>query len=177
MAVKKQSYTKFETEVCPRCGGTGQYLYNRQDGHVCYKCGGSGRVLTKIGEKAKERFSSLMKRKAGDAKVGDLIFLDLMFGYKWYKIEKIDKIIDDQQPQGYRVIYKLGSKSAPGTLFQSFSDIEYSIIDSFEQREQFLQNAVEYQNELKGIDKQKLLDQLMKVKKEIAELECQLEVN
>ena len=39
------------TVICPRCGGTGHYSFNRIDGTRCFKCGGSKYVLPKITKK------------------------------------------------------------------------------------------------------------------------------
>lgn len=36
------------TDVCGRCGGSGQYSYNQIDGSRCFGCGGAGKVLAKI---------------------------------------------------------------------------------------------------------------------------------
>ena len=39
-------------ETCVRCGGSGQYSWNPQDGHTCFKCKGRGitLVMPKISE-------------------------------------------------------------------------------------------------------------------------------
>lgn len=36
------------TEVCGRCGGSGQYSWNQVDGSRCFGCAGAGKVLAKI---------------------------------------------------------------------------------------------------------------------------------
>ena len=63
--------TIFETEVCGRCGGTGNYSYNQVDGTRCFGCGGCGWRRTKRGSAAyvwwKENFG---KVKATEVRVG-----------------------------------------------------------------------------------------------------------
>jgi len=40
--------------VCSRCGGSGSFSYNRQDGTMCYGCGGSGHMAPKTIAQAEE---------------------------------------------------------------------------------------------------------------------------
>ena len=63
----------FESEVCGRCGGTGQYSYNQIDGTKCYGCGGSGLALTKRGRAAQQVYRDSLNIAAGDIMVGQRI--------------------------------------------------------------------------------------------------------
>lgn len=38
-----------ETQVCGRCGGTGQHSYCQMYGRTCFGCGGQGKAYTKRG--------------------------------------------------------------------------------------------------------------------------------
>lgn len=69
--------TVFETEVCSRCGGSGQFSFNGEHSR-CYKCDGknSGNALTKRGAAAKAWFDAKMTVAIEDVKVGDVIRTD-----------------------------------------------------------------------------------------------------
>ena len=70
--------TRFETEPCGRCGGTGTYSYCPMWGTTCFDCGvrpgtpGTGRRLTKRGAAALAYYRSLLPTKlARDVAPGD----------------------------------------------------------------------------------------------------------
>lgn len=62
--------TAFETEVCGRCGGSGQYSYCQMYGTTCFGCAGSGKRLTKRGAAARAYFLSLRTIPAIDVVPG-----------------------------------------------------------------------------------------------------------
>jgi hypothetical protein len=63
----------FESEICGRCGGSGQYSYNQRDGTRCFGCAGQKVRLTKRGAAAQAFFKSLLMRPVEELKVGDLV--------------------------------------------------------------------------------------------------------
>jgi len=70
--------TRFETEPCGRCGGSGTHSYTPRWGSTCFDCGsrpgvpGSGRRLTKRGKAAAAYFKDLLPTKtAKDLAPGD----------------------------------------------------------------------------------------------------------
>lgn len=78
--------TRFETEPCGRCGGSGTHSYCEMWGTTCFDCGtkrgipGSGRRLTKRGRAARAYFLTLLPTKAAkDLVPGDKI-KDRYFG-------------------------------------------------------------------------------------------------
>lgn len=66
--------TVFETEICSRCGGTGQYSFNGEHSR-CYKCDGKNgcRAYTKRGAAAKAYYEAKLQVPATEIKVGDKI--------------------------------------------------------------------------------------------------------
>jgi hypothetical protein len=46
--VSMQSGEEMVRETCRRCGGSGSYSFNLQDGTMCYGCSGSGNQYTKL---------------------------------------------------------------------------------------------------------------------------------
>lgn len=65
--------TRFETETCSRCNGSGSYSYCQTYGSKCFKCAGSGRVLSKRGAVAKAYHAKLCMVPASQVKLGDRI--------------------------------------------------------------------------------------------------------
>ena len=50
--------TAWETEVCSRCGGTGNFSYCMSHGTKCFRCKGNKITLTKRGEAAQKAFAA-----------------------------------------------------------------------------------------------------------------------
>lgn len=65
--------TRFETETCSRCNGSGSYSYCQDYGSKCFKCAGSGIALTKRGVAARAYLEKLCTIRMIDLKVGDKI--------------------------------------------------------------------------------------------------------
>lgn len=63
----------FETEVCSRCGGTGNYSYCSYYGTTCFKCRGAKVVLTKRGAAAQKFLTELQTVSLQDLKPGMII--------------------------------------------------------------------------------------------------------
>ena len=66
--------TKFETESCGRCGGSGSYSYCSMHGSTCFGCGGSGRKLSKRGAAARAFYFGSLNRVATEIKVGEQVW-------------------------------------------------------------------------------------------------------
>lgn len=78
----------FETEPCPRCGGSGTYSRCEMWGTTCFECGyakgipGTGRRYTKRGKAARDFYASLRPvKRAADLVPGDRAKVQ---GYKGY---------------------------------------------------------------------------------------------
>lgn len=73
--MKPQPNTVFETEVCHRCGGSGNYSYNQVDGSVCYGCSGTGWQYTKRGSAARKWWKDTFttRVKASEVVIGQRI--------------------------------------------------------------------------------------------------------
>ena len=64
----------FETAVCGRCGGCGQYSYCQMHGTTCFGCSGKGKIYTKRANAAMEYARTLRTVKASEVQVGWLLF-------------------------------------------------------------------------------------------------------
>jgi hypothetical protein len=84
--------TKFETESCSRCGGSGHYSYNSISGTRCFKCGGAKIVLTKRGSVARDYFYALFELPASEVIAGMFVHThgsSLNSSKKWRKVEAV----------------------------------------------------------------------------------------
>jgi len=137
--------TKFETETCGRCGGSGKYSFNHMEGDRCRGCCGTGYKLTKRGAAAKAFFTEKMTHPVSSISVGDYVFesLSAVGSKQWLKVEEISA---DDLNQG-RVTLKLtkGSKS----LYYGMSDNSLVVtIKTEDQRLAYLAEALAYQETL-----------------------------
>lgn len=71
--MKPTPTTKFEFEVCSRCGGSGHYSYNQINGSTCFGCAGAGYRLTRRGRLANQHMRELLSVTIDQLKVGDVI--------------------------------------------------------------------------------------------------------
>lgn len=76
MSATPRKATRFETEPCTRCGGSGSYSYCQMYGTTCFKCSGRGRSLTKRGHAAVAFLRQLRSRKGADVRLGDCILIE-----------------------------------------------------------------------------------------------------
>lgn len=60
----------FETEICSRCNGCGEYSYCESYGKTCFKCHGKGRTLTKRAQVAVQWMSEQNLIPASEVTVG-----------------------------------------------------------------------------------------------------------
>ena len=145
--------TIFESEVCPRCGGSGHYSFNLVDGTKCYGCGGSGHRLTKRGAVAKQFYLDSLLKPLSEIKSGDKIF-DTFYS-KWLTVSHVERdpfnpdpitvrTEDGSSHQTYRVnlFYKNGR-----SIGTSESAKERSV-SSEEERIEKLNAALDYQKKL-----------------------------
>lgn len=65
--------TKFETEVCGRCCGSGHYSYCQSYGTTCFQCHGKGVVYTKRGQAALEYLRKIRTVKVSEVEAGWII--------------------------------------------------------------------------------------------------------
>ena len=67
----------FESKVCSRCGGTGNFSYCQRYGTTCFGCGGTGVVLTKRGQAAQAFLNANRQVSVDDLAPGDIIIAHL----------------------------------------------------------------------------------------------------
>jgi hypothetical protein len=65
--------THFETVVCSRCHGSGEYSFCTDYGSRCFRCHGSGRVHTKRGSAALNYLERICTVPASEVRVGDRV--------------------------------------------------------------------------------------------------------
>lgn len=68
--------SRFETEKCSRCQGTGKFSYCEIYGDTCFKCRGKKLVRTKRGQAAFNYLVELLSIEAIDLKIGQVISYD-----------------------------------------------------------------------------------------------------
>ena len=84
-----------ESEVCSRCGGTGNYSYCPRFGTRCFKCDGHKRVYTKRGAVAAKFLESIRSKPVGEIKVGDVVWANEFSFSGWAKVESIEPTTDE----------------------------------------------------------------------------------
>jgi hypothetical protein len=91
--------TLFESDVCTRCGGCGNYSWNAMTGSRCFKCGGRGRTMTKRGAEAQRFFRASLSKRADELQPGDKIFDDGVPGFAaagWHEVERVTSNADER---------------------------------------------------------------------------------
>jgi len=83
--------TKFESETCGRCGGSGKFSFNLMHGDRCYGCSGTGAKLTKRGAAARAFYEDSLRRPVSDIKVGDQVWTStgVFGGNAWHLVTEI----------------------------------------------------------------------------------------
>lgn len=99
--------SRFETQTCTRCGGSGQYSFNLLDGTKCYGCSGTGNKLTKRGLAAQNFLENLLVVDIENLKVGDAIKI-FSFDKKFAPILVIEKGPQKQLAEKYFMGYSQG---------------------------------------------------------------------
>ena len=85
--MSSETEATFETEVCSRCGGCGEYSYNQRDGEKCWGCDGKGVTYTKRGAAAHKFYVESLCKVTGTLAVGDKVYEDMPRG--WYVVESV----------------------------------------------------------------------------------------
>lgn len=65
--------TRFETETCSRCHGSGRHSFCERFRDICFKCGGNGLSLTKRGKAARDYLEQISTVPVESLKIGDRI--------------------------------------------------------------------------------------------------------
>ncbi|ELP5898641.1 hypothetical protein QTV49_000515 [Vibrio vulnificus] len=67
----------FESVICSRCCGTGEYSYNQRMGRTCLKCLGATKTLTKRGHAAYGYYLAARQIKPSEVAIGQrVVFFD-----------------------------------------------------------------------------------------------------
>jgi hypothetical protein len=122
----------FEIETCGRCGGSGRYSFNLQDGDRCYGCGGKGVKRTKRGQAAYDFFCAGIKVPWAEIEVGDKIHQD---GWR-----TVTAIAADPYNSG-RIAVELGANFGINTTTTATTFV-------LRKRDQALADAIAYQDTL-----------------------------
>ena len=80
----------FETEICTRCGGTGNYSFNLINGSTCFKCKGKKLQYTKRGKVARDRW--IAKRMETVAVVGNRYVMRVGINLKRVNVELVSVV-------------------------------------------------------------------------------------
>ena len=136
--------TKFESESCSRCGGSGKYSFNHMDGDRCYGCRGTGYKLTKRGQAAYALYRHLLTRKGSDMAVGMQILTEIGAGSRkvWQTITEIKP--DRLNGQG-RVILELSRNGKPMQGFGMFESTEFMCCTGQSDLDNAMAEALAYQ--------------------------------
>lgn len=127
---------KFETRICSRCGGTGEFSFNCRDGKRCFNCDGSGKVYTKRGAKAFKFFQDSLIKKIEDVAVGEFV----RDGNVWKQLKNVE---NDGEIIHVRFVKGRGFKFLKGSVETVCSVKNQTDLDSKKAA------AIEYQNTLK----------------------------
>ncbi len=65
--------SRFETRVCSRCGGSGEYSFNPRHLTMCYGCRGTGRQYTKAGAAAAALLTEKLSVMAAELQPGQQV--------------------------------------------------------------------------------------------------------
>lgn len=71
----------FESEVCTRCGGSGNFSRCAMYGTRCFRCAGAGKTLTKRGAAAKAYRETLRTKRVDQLVAGDRLWNNGVPGY------------------------------------------------------------------------------------------------
>lgn len=139
---------RFEREVCKRCDGSGSYSFNLKDGRKCYGCNGKGDKLTKRGKAANAWFANNNTIKAGDAKVGQVVY----DSFNKFKILEIKQGVNGN---GYDTVSFIVDANGYSHSYGAEYDLRVKL--SVDDHEELLAAAIEFQNTLtkQGIPRKK----------------------
>lgn len=82
-----EALQEFESVVCSRCGGTGQYSYCQMYGTTCFKCRGRKIALTPRGVAAQAYYTRLLSKPACELVAGEKIYYNSPVGGSgWFAV-------------------------------------------------------------------------------------------
>jgi hypothetical protein len=144
--------TKFESETCGRCGGSGKFSFNMMHGDRCYGCSGTGAKLTRRGAAARAFYLDSLRRPVSDIKVGDQVWTStgVFGGDAWHIVTEIKEsasraVVDGvQYPMVDIMVSRKGRKS--GLTVHSNSVLQ--VVGGKADQDQLLAAAVAYQGTL-----------------------------
>lgn len=152
--------TKFETETCSRCQGTGEYSFCLSYGRRCFKCAGSKVVYTKKGKAALDYLNILLTKKVKDVQIGDRIrVISFTNGGQEYRyFAPITRIEDGGRAtsngKDYQMVSLITSHSKFGESGLSISPDANIIVKSADYTD-LVKKALEYQDTLTKMGKPK----------------------
>jgi hypothetical protein len=137
----------FESKVCTRCGGTGNFSFCPRYGSTCFKCHGAGDVLTKRGAATQKYLNELRTKKASDFIVGDVIKCT---GFPSYWFARITEIrtgwqIDKRTPTHPRLTFITENKKVGTHTVQTYDHHQFRIGETAEQKTASREAALAYQ--------------------------------
>lgn len=144
--------SKFETKVCSRCGGSGNYSFNLMHGTMCYGCNGSGIQFTKRGKAARQFFDESLTVPASELKVG--MAIKESSGWKNFSlIQAIHYGTDKELGEKYRTSYSMGPSGEKQMILADtgrckakfYPDCRVRVMHTDEEKKVKLQAALEYQ--------------------------------
>ena len=133
----------FESKVCTRCGGTGNFSFCLRYGSTCFKCHGAGDVLTKRGAAAQKYLNELRTKKASDFVVGDVIKCTGVSSYWFARITEIRKRTPTHR--GTRLTFITENKKVGTHTMHTYDDHQFRIGETAEQKTASREAALAYQ--------------------------------
>lgn len=107
----------FESLLCSRCCGSGQYSYCSLYGRTCFKCHGNGVVLTKRGHAAQLFLDQLRTKDAREISEGDVCLVSIVtfssIADVWL-VAKHDAVVDLDGTAFVTFAYKSGKTEKHG---------------------------------------------------------------
>ncbi len=147
--------SKFESKVCSRCGGSGNFSFNHKDGTMCYGCNGTGSKLTKRGSLASKFFHESLTIPASDLTIGMKI-KESVLSKKFILIQNIHYGTDIELGKQFNTSYLLGPNGdrqmvlidSGSSMIKFYPETRVRVFHTNEQKQEKFQMALEYQASL-----------------------------
>ncbi len=149
--------SKFESNICPRCSGSGQFSFNLKHGSMCYRCYGSGFKLKKhgLGLVAFKFFHDSLTIPALDLVVGMKIE-ESDFSKKFLLVQNIHHGTDKELGKLFNITYSVGLAGdkqivlvdTGNSMIKFYPEHRVKIFHTEKQKEEKLKLALEYQSSL-----------------------------
>lgn len=145
----------FESKVCSRCGGSGNFSFNHKDGTMCYGCNGTGSKLTKRGTAALKFFQDSLTIPASELAVGMRI-KESVLSKKFVVIQNIHYGTDKELGKDFNTSYLLGPNGdkemvlidSGSSMVKFYPETRVRVFHTDEQKQEKLQIALDYQSSL-----------------------------